>query len=196
MTPYIYRFPGRIWQVIPDPVRPGVAVEYRENRRVGWAWLPAHMPLAPVWIEHPEPWYAGLEGVWDGMVLLHGYEAPDWPVRQGVWAYEGSSGQLAWHRPTLRLSQASEGGFCLQDETGTRHWTDRAGTPVAPLTALPLAETMPITYPTPCPADRLPAAAMRISLSGGTAYQSGDWVALLRETPEHQAMPLLGPDRV
>jgi hypothetical protein len=57
----------------------------------------------PVWqnIGFDEPWWIGIEAVYDKWLILHGYVRPDMPEHRGIRVVAIESGKLLWRNDTL-----------------------------------------------------------------------------------------------
>ena len=57
----------------------------------------------PVWgkIEFGEPWWIGIEAIYDRWLILHGFTRPDMPEHKGIRIVELSSGKLLWKNAEL-----------------------------------------------------------------------------------------------
>lgn len=93
------QLPGIIWQVKPDPVREILALEVREpeSQQVLYIGLDLTTQRLLPGI-NAEDWWSGMETVHDGVVICHGYEAPDVPVHEGVRAWQLRTGGHRWER--------------------------------------------------------------------------------------------------
>lgn len=121
---------GPVWQVRPCAQSGLLAVELRlaepmETRFLAWAPGSAAVRLL---CEAPD-WWTGLAAVGHGCILLHRFEDPAMPVRQGVWAYSASTGSLVWAQPQAQFVGISAQGFVLQLPEGTTH-LDPKGKPL------------------------------------------------------------------
>ncbi len=56
-----------------------------------------------------DPWWAGLEGLHRGVVLLHGFAKPDMPEHLGIWACDARTGRPLWESSDLTYWFAAEG---------------------------------------------------------------------------------------
>jgi hypothetical protein len=57
----------------------------------------------PLWknIGFEEPWWIGIEAVYKGWMILHGFVRPDMPEHRGIRVIDIESGKLLWRNDTL-----------------------------------------------------------------------------------------------
>lgn len=56
-----------------------------------------------------EQWWTGLDRVDDDLVFIHGFTAPDFPVRRGITVLDAGSGALLWTNATWTLEAVADG---------------------------------------------------------------------------------------
>jgi hypothetical protein len=78
----------------------------RETGRVNWE------GTSPV-----DAWWTGVEGVFRGVVLFHGFATPDLPMHRGIYAVDGMGGSPLWSAPDLRFL------WCAGGIVGARSFT-------------------------------------------------------------------------
>ena len=58
--------------------------------------------------EFGDGWWIGIEGIFNGTLLLHGFSSPDLPVHRGIIAVDMADGTKLWERPDLVI-QGTDG---------------------------------------------------------------------------------------
>lgn len=100
-------FPATIWQVRPDPLGGGLAVEVRDGpeKRATFFWLDlSDVSLRPLSLSLPDPWWVTLYACWQGHLILQGYQEPGLPLPQGIYVYDLADGRLRWSDPQRRCA--------------------------------------------------------------------------------------------
>jgi outer membrane protein assembly factor BamB len=156
-----YTAPGLLWQVqvgssrvlvgeVRDPERMNVSF-FSLDRRTG----------EPLWegVNPGDRWWTGMEGVFDDVVLFHGFANPELPIHKGIHAVDALTGSLLWSDPDLRFgwcARGTIGGPALVPELQRARTVDlRTGRDLAqagaeaPAVPLPLRADEPAGYPRP-----------------------------------------------
>jgi hypothetical protein len=111
-------FNAPIWRMQFDAAQPIVYLELRDadshtvhfaavNSQTGQAYF-NHLQL-------PEPWFCGIEAGHNGVLLLHGYQAAQSPVHQGITAVDAYTGHVLWTNYVHSFSQLSKQGVWVTD---------------------------------------------------------------------------------
>jgi hypothetical protein len=124
-----YAAPGLLWQVqvgssrvlvgeVRDPEQKSVSF-FSLDRRTG----------APLWegVNPGDRWWTGMEGIFDDVVLFHGFANPELPIHKGIHAVDALKGSLLWSDPELRFgwcAQGTIGGLALVPEFQTMRMVD------------------------------------------------------------------------
>jgi len=114
LTPYIQQqFEGQIWKMLIDPVKGLLFVESRDtdNRQVSFSGFDmdtGKKTFADL-ITY-EKWLTGMEGCFDGILFLHGYESAQSPVHKGITPVDGFTGKSIWSNYTYAIQHISING--------------------------------------------------------------------------------------
>jgi hypothetical protein len=156
-----YAAPGLLWQVqvgssrvivgeVRDPETKSVSF-FSLDRRTG----------KPLWegMNPGDRWWTGMEGIFDDIVLFHGFANPELPIHKGIHAVDALSGSLLWSDPDLRFAWCAEGtigGSALLPDLQTERKVElRTGRDLAqgrgkgPVTPLKVQTEEPAGYPRP-----------------------------------------------
>ena len=111
-------FAGEIWRMEIDPVSHILFVEARSNedRKVNFAGLDLSNGKT-YFKDHTidESWLTGIESAFDGVLLLHYYQATGSPVHKGLAALEGRSGNILWSNFNYTLDHLTVNGPAVFD---------------------------------------------------------------------------------
>lgn len=126
--------PGRLWRIETDPGGTGLAAEVRDPESKSLDFYYIDFALSqPAWRKTATPasWWHGLLGLRQDLLLYHGYEGPDWPVKKGVFAVDVVSAAPAWEQPELRPRRLEGNAIlCQGEKPGQDFWVDcRSGEP-------------------------------------------------------------------
>jgi hypothetical protein len=112
--PYIRQhFPGQIWKLVIDPRCKLLYAEVRdvENRQVMFSSFDLGTGSIR-FIDHAqdEHWLLGIEGCFDGVLFLHGYQSAQSPVHKGITAINGFTGKVIWSNYNYTIKHFSVNG--------------------------------------------------------------------------------------
>ena len=107
------RMKGQIWKLEIDQHRNLLYAETREteNRQAlfyGFNLNTCTLTFADV--TQPENWLTGIEGSYNGVLFLHGYQSAQSPVHKGITAIDGTSGKTVWSNYTYAIQHISTNG--------------------------------------------------------------------------------------
>jgi len=114
LKPHIHQqLTGQIWKLLIDPGKEILYAETRdaENRQaIFYAFnldtgLTNFSDLIPA-----EPWLTGMDGCFDGVLFLHGYQSAQSPVHKGITAIDGITGAVLWNNYTYAIHHISING--------------------------------------------------------------------------------------
>ncbi|TAE46519.1 MAG: DUF4905 domain-containing protein [Bacteroidetes bacterium] len=108
-------FEGQIWKIRPDTHKNGLlAVETRSTSQKRVQMYLCNLSVRNALpISHPEPWWLGIAGLSEGVLLLHGYESPDLPIHKDLSAYD-AGGEVIWAAPGLRFEGLLPGAVVVR----------------------------------------------------------------------------------
>jgi len=114
IKPYIQQqFTGQIWRLLIDPEKEILYVECRDsgNHTVAFSGFDLNSGNANfVNIMIDEKWLTGIEGCFNGVLFLHGYESAQSPVHKAITAIDGITGGVLWSNYTYSVSHISKNG--------------------------------------------------------------------------------------
>src|SRR5437764_248166 len=93
-------FSGQIWKFVIDEATASLFVEIRdeENRQVSFAGVDLDKGLTHLKdLSLPEKWLTGLQGSFNGVLFLHGYQSAQSPAHKGITAINGVTGIELWN---------------------------------------------------------------------------------------------------
>jgi hypothetical protein len=93
-------FAGQIWKLVIDDKTASLFVEIRddENRQVSFAGMDLDKGITHFKnLILPEKWLTGLQGSFNGIVFLHGYQSAQSPAHKGITAINGATGVELWN---------------------------------------------------------------------------------------------------
>lgn len=69
---------------------------------------------SPLWegVNPGDRWWIGIEGVFNDVVLFHGFANPELPIHKGIHAVDALTGTLLWSDPDVRF------GWCTRGRIG------------------------------------------------------------------------------
>jgi hypothetical protein len=111
-------FAGEIWRMEIDPVSHILMVETRskEDRKVSFAGLDLSSGVT-YFKNHTvdESWLTGIESAFDGVLLLHYYQATGSPAHKGLAAIEAHSGNVLWNNFNYTFDHLTKNGPAVFD---------------------------------------------------------------------------------
>jgi len=114
LQPNISRqFDGQIWKFIIDEQAGLLFAEIRsaETREVSFASIHlATGKLNFVDLSLPEKWLTGLEGSFNGVMLLHGFQSAQSPMHKGIYAFDGPTGSALWSNYNFAINKITVNG--------------------------------------------------------------------------------------
>lgn len=114
LKPYIQQqLAGQIWKMLIDPVSHLLFVEVRDidNRQVSFSGFDLRTgKLTFTDLVPDEKWLTGMEGCFDGVLFLHGYQSAQSPVHKGITAVDGPTGKTLWSNYTYAIQHISVSG--------------------------------------------------------------------------------------
>jgi hypothetical protein len=114
LKPYVqHQFKGQIWKMLIDPIKELLFVETRdvESRQVSFSGFDLNSGETTFTDLIPnEKWLTGMEGCFDGVLFLHGYESAQSPVHKGITAIDGATGNILWNNYTYTIQHISASG--------------------------------------------------------------------------------------
>lgn len=114
LNPYIQQqFTGQIWKLLIEPVKELLFVETRdtENRVVSFSGFDLNTGKPSFLnITLDEKWLTGMEGCFDGVLFLHGYQSTQSPVHKGITAVDGATGNILWSNYNYAINHISASG--------------------------------------------------------------------------------------
>jgi len=114
LQPYIsQRFNGQIWKFVIDEQAGLLFAEIRsaETREVSFASI--DLTTGKLDFDNlslPEKWLTGLEGSFDGIMLLHGFQSAQSPIHKGIYAFDGQNGSLLWSNYNFAIDEITING--------------------------------------------------------------------------------------
>ncbi|WP_448698284.1 DUF4905 domain-containing protein [Mucilaginibacter sp. AW1-3] len=107
------QFDGQIWKFVIDEKTGLLFAEIRsaEKREVSFASVNLNtgkLNFKNLYL--PEKWLTGLEGAFNGILFLHGFESAQSPVHKGIFAFDGVSGSELWSNYNYAISQLNING--------------------------------------------------------------------------------------
>lgn len=115
--PYISeQFKGVIWRLEIDELTGIICIETRDEaeKQVGFSSI--GLNNGKVYFKElttGERWLAGMETVYDGVLLLHNYLSQSGPLHKGIIAIDAVSGETLWSNYTLAFEMLTAGGPIL-----------------------------------------------------------------------------------
>ncbi|RKR84392.1 uncharacterized protein DUF4905 [Mucilaginibacter gracilis] len=106
-------FSGQIWKMEIDASRQLLYIETRntQSRTVRFSAFDMLLGKANfIDFALDEQWLAGIEGSFNGVLFLHGYQSAQSPVHKGITAINGNNGQVLWSNYTYAIHHISTGG--------------------------------------------------------------------------------------
>lgn len=114
LKPYIHQqFTGQIWKLQIDSVKQLLFVETRdaEKREVSFSGFDLKTGRTNFLnLSGDEKWLTGIEGCFDGVLFLHGYQSAQSPVHKGIRALNGLTGDELWSNYTYAIQHISISG--------------------------------------------------------------------------------------
>src|ERR1700712_4754147 len=114
LKPYIHHhFTGQIWKLVTDPVKDLLVVETRDttNREVSFSGFDLDTGATCfINLSGDEKWLTGIEGCFNGVLFLHGYQSAQSPVHKGIKAVDGFTGTVLWENYTYVIDHISVNG--------------------------------------------------------------------------------------
>ncbi|OCX52970.1 hypothetical protein BEL04_01185 [Mucilaginibacter sp. PPCGB 2223] len=114
LTPFIdEKFDGQVWKFVIDGRAGLLLAEIRNTggREVSFASINLNTgKLNFTGLNLPEKWLIGLEGSFEGTLLLHGFQSAQSPVRKGIYAFDGETGLPLWSNYNDVISQLTING--------------------------------------------------------------------------------------
>jgi hypothetical protein len=114
LKPYIHQqLTGQIWKLVIDPLRNLLFAETRdtENKQVlfsGFDLGSGRTCFAN--LIQAEHWLTGIEGCFNGVLFLHGYQSAQSPVHKGITAIDGTTGAELWTNYVYAIHHISING--------------------------------------------------------------------------------------
>jgi hypothetical protein len=114
LKPYLQQpLKGQIWRMLIDSYEQLLYIETRdaENRlAVFWGFDLSNGTTAFSNLSLDEKWLTGMDGCFNGVLFLHGYQSAQSPVHKGIIAIEGNTGNILWQNYTLAMDHISVNG--------------------------------------------------------------------------------------
>ncbi|MEM6807167.1 MAG: DUF4905 domain-containing protein [Bacteroidota bacterium] len=109
-------FDAPIWKVMPDHANSGLAIELRDkkNHSLQIAYIDLAEGQSPIFIKAELDWWQGLQTVFQGRILLHGYEDPGLPLQRGLSIYNGKEGTKLWENSSLKFTNYLKAGIMAE----------------------------------------------------------------------------------
>ncbi|MEO6523755.1 MAG: DUF4905 domain-containing protein [Mucilaginibacter sp.] len=107
------QFAGQIWRMLIDPQKELLFTETRdvESRQVSFSGFDLNSGKVTFIDFIPdESWLTGMEGCFEGVLFLHGYESAQSPVHKGITAIDGATGNILWKNFTYAIQHISASG--------------------------------------------------------------------------------------
>ncbi|WP_462258071.1 DUF4905 domain-containing protein [Mucilaginibacter sp.] len=116
-SPFIHQaFNGIIWRMEIDSLSNTLFLEIRntEDKQVSFASINlTDGKINFTQLTQPERWLIGIETAYDGILLLHQYQAATSPVHKGVIAVDGTNGTTLWSNYTYAFDSLAQLGPVL-----------------------------------------------------------------------------------
>jgi hypothetical protein len=111
-------FEGEVWRLEIDPVSHTLFAEIRnsENRQVSFAAI--SLESGKTYFKNhtlDESWLTGIETAFNGVLLLHYYQAAASPAHKGLAAVEAATGRVLWHNFNITFDHLSVSGPIVFD---------------------------------------------------------------------------------
>lgn len=111
-------FDAPVWRMEIDSISDILFTEIRDltTREVSFASI--SLKTAETYFKNykaDESWLTGMESAYDGVLLLHYYEAKNSPTHKGIAAIDGRSKQLLWSNFIYAFDHLSQNGPVLYD---------------------------------------------------------------------------------
>ena len=119
LQPHInYQFKSSVWRLEIDPLGEIIFAEIRDSgdRKVYFSAI--SLDTGKVLfdgLQAEERWLTGIEGAYDGIVLLHNYQSESAPVHKGLTAIDGLTGKTLWSNYTHAFDHLSANGPVIFD---------------------------------------------------------------------------------
>ena len=129
-----HRFDAPIWKVLPDHANFNLAIELRdrEHQSLKIAYLNLAGNRSPLFLTEEIDWWKGLQTVFQGKILLHGYEDPGLPLQRGIYVYEGQKGRKLWGSDSLKFTSYTENGIIAESKMELKLYDWKSGKEVMP----------------------------------------------------------------
>jgi len=119
IAPILYEeFKSPIWRMEIDELTETLFVETRDSKGRSVYFSAISLIDGSIFfrnIQTPEKWLTGLEAAYNGVVLLHFYEAENSPVHKGLIALDGLTGETLWSNFNLAFDHLSANGPVVYD---------------------------------------------------------------------------------
>lgn len=113
-----FTYKGIVWKLLADPESSLLILESRdeETRQVNFAAIDLETQQQ-LWnsLSLKESWWAGLEEVKYGYVVLHGYKDIQNPEHQGIYVFDARTGKPVWENSEFAFFSLDEGGLIAYD---------------------------------------------------------------------------------
>jgi hypothetical protein len=113
---------GVVWRIVPAE-RGLLLLEERDLERKTARFIALDAATGATRWNHEsfgDPWWIGILGLGDGILLLHGFAAPDMPLPRGLIGVRMESGEILWRRDDLEQPEFRSGGVTAVRRDGVR----------------------------------------------------------------------------
>jgi len=115
---FTYLFDGLVWRMEIDPVTATLFAEVRNEQEKQVSFASINLASGKLNFKNlvtDERWLAGMEGAFNGVLLLHNYQSAGSPVHKGVIAIDSESGQTLWSDYNSGFDHISINGPVMYD---------------------------------------------------------------------------------